>query len=243
MIVRTVTSDGLSETRSVSPKYSPSVSRAIRRSLPWTPLLRTSTCPWAMMKNLLRSSPSTISLLPSETSSVLKRLAMRAMIVVRQPGEQRHAAQRLGRKRSDLARHIHVDPLGLGQFDLGAIDAVGAPVHLHPRQQAQQPPRGDRHHLRATSSSCSPGSWRPRSSRFAAVDCRTCSDPVRLRAVHQIDSGSASRRRLADRRLTPGTAWSTGSVRPGRAGRRRSVCRGFPAAGRLAGPPRPPRRN
>ena len=30
-----------------------------------------------MMKNLLRSSPSTRSLLPSETSSVLKRLAMR----------------------------------------------------------------------------------------------------------------------------------------------------------------------
>ena len=33
-----------------------------------------------MMKNLLRSSPSTINLLPSETSSVLKRLAMRATI-------------------------------------------------------------------------------------------------------------------------------------------------------------------
>ena len=29
-----------------------------------------------MMKNLLRSSPSTISLLPSETSSVLKRFAI-----------------------------------------------------------------------------------------------------------------------------------------------------------------------
>ena len=64
VIVRTVTSEGLSETRSVSPKNSPSVSRAIRRSLPCTPLLSTSTCPWAMMKNLLRSSPSTISLLP-----------------------------------------------------------------------------------------------------------------------------------------------------------------------------------
>ena len=67
VIVRTVTSEGLSETRSVSPKNSPSVSSAIRRLLPCTPLLRTSTCPWAMMKNLLRSSPSTISLLPSET--------------------------------------------------------------------------------------------------------------------------------------------------------------------------------
>src|SRR5580658_4229235 len=33
-----------------------------------------------MMKNLLRSSPSTKSLLPRETSSVLKRLAMRLMI-------------------------------------------------------------------------------------------------------------------------------------------------------------------
>ena len=33
-----------------------------------------------MMKNLLRSSPSTISLLRSETSSVLKRPAMRLMI-------------------------------------------------------------------------------------------------------------------------------------------------------------------
>ena len=80
-MVRTVTSDGLPDTRSVSPKYSPSVSKAIRRSLPWAPLLRTSTCPWAMMKNLLRSLPSTISLLPSDTSSVLKRLAMRATIV------------------------------------------------------------------------------------------------------------------------------------------------------------------
>ena len=57
VIVRTVTSEGLSETRSVSPKYSPSVSRAMRRSLPCAPLLKTSTCPWAMMKNLLRSSP------------------------------------------------------------------------------------------------------------------------------------------------------------------------------------------
>src|SRR5580693_822260 len=44
------------------------------------PLLSTSTCPWAMMKNLLRSSPSTRSLLPSDTSSVLKRLAIRVML-------------------------------------------------------------------------------------------------------------------------------------------------------------------
>ena len=77
VIVRTVTSEGLSETRSVSPKYSPSVNRAIRRSLPCAPLLRTSTWPCAMMKNLLRSVPSTSSGLPSETSSVLKLLAMR----------------------------------------------------------------------------------------------------------------------------------------------------------------------
>ena len=80
MIVRTVMSAGPSETSSVSPKYSPSVKSAIRRSLPWTPLLKTSTCPWAMMKNLLRSSPSTMSLLPKETVSVLKRLAIRAMM-------------------------------------------------------------------------------------------------------------------------------------------------------------------
>ena len=39
VMVRTVTSEGLSETSSVSPKNSPSVNRAIRRSLPWTPLL------------------------------------------------------------------------------------------------------------------------------------------------------------------------------------------------------------
>ena len=32
------------------------------------------------MKNLLKSLPSTISLLPRETSSVLKRLAIRAMM-------------------------------------------------------------------------------------------------------------------------------------------------------------------
>ena len=57
VMVRTVTSDGLSETRSVSPKNSPSVSRAIRRSLPWAPLLSTSTCPWAIMMNLLEVLP------------------------------------------------------------------------------------------------------------------------------------------------------------------------------------------
>ncbi len=76
VVVRTVTSDGLSETKSVSPKNSPSVSSAIRRLLPWTPFERTSTCPCAMIKNLLRSSPSTINLLPSDTSSVLNRPAI-----------------------------------------------------------------------------------------------------------------------------------------------------------------------
>src|SRR5579863_5977793 len=80
VIVRIVTSEGLSDTSSASPKNSPSVNRAMRRLLPCTPLLKTSTCPWAMMKNLLRSVPSTISSLPSETSSVLKRPAMRAMM-------------------------------------------------------------------------------------------------------------------------------------------------------------------
>ena len=71
--VRTEISEGLSETKSVSPKNSPSESKASRKSLPCTPLLRTSTCPCAMMKNFERSSPSRIKLLPSETSSTLNR--------------------------------------------------------------------------------------------------------------------------------------------------------------------------
>ncbi len=137
MIVRTVTSEGLSETRSVSPKNSPSVSRAIRRSLPWTPLLSTSTCPWAMMKNLLRSSPSTISLLPSETSSVLKRLAMRPMIASGSFENSGTLRSDSGGNEAAAARNVDADPLGLGQLDFGAVDAVRAAVDLHPRQQAQ----------------------------------------------------------------------------------------------------------
>ena len=35
-----------------------------------------------------------------------------------------------------------LDPLGLGQLDLGPVDPVGAAVHLHPGQQAQKPARG-----------------------------------------------------------------------------------------------------
>ena len=61
---------------------------------------------------------------------------------VGQPGEQRHAAQRLRRERGRAAGDVDLDPLGLGQFDLGAVDAVGAAVDLHPRQQAQAASRG-----------------------------------------------------------------------------------------------------
>ena len=77
MMVRMVTSEGLSETMSVSPKNSPSESSAMRRLVPWAPLLRTSTCPWARMKKVLPSSPSPMSVLPRDTCSVLKRAAMR----------------------------------------------------------------------------------------------------------------------------------------------------------------------
>ena len=42
--------------------------------------------------------------------------------------EERHAAQRLGREGGRLARHVDADPLGLGQLDLRAVDAIGAAV-------------------------------------------------------------------------------------------------------------------
>ena len=100
-------------------------------------MLSTSTCPWAMMKNLLRSSPSTISLLPSETVFGLEAAGHPGEDGVGQLGEQRHAPQGLGREGGRSAGDVHADPLGLAQLDLGAVDAVDAAVDLHPRQQAQ----------------------------------------------------------------------------------------------------------
>ena len=65
-----------------------------------------------------------------------------------QLGKERHAAERFRRERRRLARNVDADAFGLGQLDLGPVDAVGSTVNLHPRQEAQEPPRGDRHHLR-----------------------------------------------------------------------------------------------
>ncbi len=122
-----VTDEGWSETRSVSPKCSPSVSNAIRKSVPCAPLLRTSTCPWARMKNLLPSSPSPISLLPIDTCS-FRTVPPSGCNVIGKLGKQRHAAQRLGGKAGTASHQSNGNPLGLGQFDLGAIDAIRPPV-------------------------------------------------------------------------------------------------------------------
>ena len=81
VIVRMVASDGRSDVKSDSPKNSPSVRSAIRKSLPCTPLLNTSTCPCAITKNLLRSSPSTSSLFPIGTFSTRKDPDMRSRMV------------------------------------------------------------------------------------------------------------------------------------------------------------------
>jgi hypothetical protein len=66
----------------------------------------------------------------------------------RQLGEQRHAPQIVGRERQPALGGHDVDPLSLRELDLGAVDAVGTTLDLHPGQQVQEVPRRDRHHLR-----------------------------------------------------------------------------------------------
>ena len=90
-----------------------------------------------MMKNLLPSLPSTISLLPSETVFRLEAARHPRENGVGQFGKQRHAPQRLGREDAAPPATSTPDPLRLGQLDLGAVDAIGSAVDLHPGQQAQ----------------------------------------------------------------------------------------------------------
>src|SRR5579872_3412181 len=54
---------------------------------------------------------------------------------------QRHAPQGLRRQREHAVVKIELDPIGLAQLDLSAIDTIRAAVNVNPRQQAEQPAR------------------------------------------------------------------------------------------------------
>ena len=196
-----------------------------------------------MMKNLLSVSPSTITLLPSGTSSALEAAGHAGDDGLRQSGEQRHVPQRLGRKRGGPGGHVHFDPLGLGQLDLGAVDPIDAAADLHPRQLAQQQARGDRRHHRRRLRGTRPGSWPPTWSRFSAIRRWTCLDSCCLRVLVYGVSTTVPSVPVLCSRLTRGTAWWTDSVRQGPAARRRPVFRGSPADWRPESPPRPLLRN
>ena len=77
---RTLTVDSASSSKSASPKYSPSPSRAIRSSSPCDPLLITSACPLATMKKRCLSLPSSTKSLPTPTSFVSNELVSRFTI-------------------------------------------------------------------------------------------------------------------------------------------------------------------
>ncbi len=98
-------------------------------------------------KNLLRSSPSAITLLPRDTSSVRKRVAIRDMMASGRPLNREHAPQALRYKRRHAVGEVDPDPLRFRKLDLCSIHTIRATVYLHPRQHAQQPPGSNRHHL------------------------------------------------------------------------------------------------
>ena len=61
--------------------------------------------------------------------------------------EERNLAQGIRGKRRDPLNEIDVDPLCLSKFNLRPIDAVSSAIHLHPRQQPEQPSWRNRHHF------------------------------------------------------------------------------------------------
>ncbi len=100
-----------------------------------------------MMKNLLRSSPSTISLLPSETSSVLKRLAMRPMIA--SGSFENSGTLRSASGGNEAAAPETSTPIrsALGSSTLVRLTRYVPPSTCTHGSRLKQPPRGDRHHL------------------------------------------------------------------------------------------------
>lgn len=66
---------------------------------------------------------------------------------VGQPREQRHPPQGAGGERYSVIPNIHGNPFRFGKLHFGPIDAIGAAVDLHPRQELEQVTRRDRHHL------------------------------------------------------------------------------------------------
>ena len=66
----------------------------------------------------------------------------------RQTREKGNAAEGIRRQRRITVQQFDGDTFGLAEFNLGTIDAVSSTFDVDPRQQAQQPSRCDRHHLR-----------------------------------------------------------------------------------------------